>query len=260
MKKGILALMLLVGYIAQAQQKTGLVYDDNVQKRKVASFSAINVSNSIDLYITQGNTSEVAVSASSEAARDRIITEVEGGTLIIKLRDESSWRWKKWEDIKAKAYVSVKELNALSASGACDIKIVDKVETPKLKIKLSGASDLKGAIEVGTLSATISGASDYKGNIKANAIMIDISGASDVELNGSTDDLVLEVSGASDAKLYALTTKGAKVEASGASSVQLNVTQLLKAQASGASSIDYKGAAIANDINSTGASSIKHKY
>ena len=261
MKKLILALMLFAGYTSEAQQKVGVIYDENVQKRNVAAFTAIKVSNAIDLYITQSGNNEVAVSANSAEIRNQIITEVVGGTLIIRMGENDSWyNWKKWRDYKAKAYVSVKELNALTASGACNIRLVDKVETPKMKIKLSGASDFKGDFEVGILSLTISGASEYKGNLKASNLIMDISGASDVELNGTTDDLVLEASGASEAKLYNLVTKGAKADVSGASSANINVTQLLKAQASGASSINYKGTAKAKEISSTGASSVKYRY
>ncbi|MEY3874440.1 MAG: hypothetical protein RL363_1161 [Bacteroidota bacterium] len=259
MKKVILALMLLAGYTAEAQQKTGIIYDNNVQKRNVGNFNAIKISNAIDLYITQSNSCEVAVSASNEEARDKIVTEVQGGTLIIRMKEESGWNWKKWGDIKAKAYVSVKELNALTASGACDVRVVDKIESQKLKIQFSGASDFKGNLEIGTLSATMSGASSYKGSLKANALFLDLSGASDVTLNGTADDLVIELSGASEANLFDLYTKAVKVQASGASSAEVNVAQLLKAQASGASSIEYKGNAAVKELNSTGASSVKRR-
>lgn len=259
MKKVILALMLLVSYTAEAQQKIGLIYDENVQKRKVTPFIAIKVSNAIDLYITQSNSNEVAVSANSVDIRNQIITEVVGGTLIIRMGENDSWyNWKKWRDYKAKAYVSVKELNALTASGACNIKLVDKVETPKLKIKLSGATDFKGDLEVGYLSMSLSGASDCKADVKATTMALDISGASSVELKGSSDDLSVEVSGASDANLFNLNVKGAIVEASGASSAKLTVSQLLKVQASGASNVEYKGEASLKE-SSSGASSVKRR-
>jgi membrane carboxypeptidase/penicillin-binding protein PbpC len=67
------------------------------------------------------------------------------------------------------------------------------------------------------------------------------------------------LSGASDAKLYDLLSKGAIVKASGASTVNMQVSKLLKAQASGASNINYKGTAIVKEMNSSGASSIRHK-
>ncbi len=260
MKKILLALILLTGFIAQAQNKSSLIYDENAQKRNVPSFTAIKVSHAIDLYITQSDKTELAVSASNDELIKQIVTEVVGGTLIIRMsEDQSWWNWKKWGNTKAKAYVSVKELNAITASGACNIRIIDKLESPKLKIKLSGATDLKGNLEVGSLSMTISGASDCKADVKATTLALDISGASSVELKGNSDDLSLEVSGASDAKLFNLNVKGAIVEVSGASSAKVTVSQLLKAQASGASSVEYKGEASVKETSS-GASSVKHRY
>jgi hypothetical protein len=260
MKKILFALVLLVSVGLKAQ-KSGLIYDDHAQKRNVTGFNAVRVSHAIDLYLTQSNANEVAVSASSEEYRDRIITEVVGGTLIIRMAEDNGWfSWKKWGDSKAKAYVSIKEINALTASGASNVHVVGALESSKLKIKMSGASDLKGAtIDAGMLLIDLSGASNCKGQIKANSVIVDCSGASDIELTGTTDDLAVEVSGASNAKLYNLLAKGANVHSSGASDAKVYVTQLLKAHASGASSIDYKGNPNVSESNSSGASNIKHK-
>lgn len=260
MKKILFAIVLVASIAAQAQHKTGIIYDDNAQKRNVPAFNAINVSSAIDLYLTQSNTNEVAVSAANDETRDQILTVVEGGTLMIKLNDKRSiWNWKKWGDSKAKAYVSVKQLNAIIATGACNVHIINWIETPKLKLKLTGASDLKGDFQVGSLSAEIIGASEYKGNIKANAVSMVISGASTVDLEGAAEDLSVNASGASTAKLFNLETKGAIVEVSGASGASVNASQLLKMRASGASSIEYKGAAVIKETNNSGASSIKHR-
>lgn len=259
MKKILMVLMIGLALIANAQKKTGLIYDDNVQKRNVPSFNAIKVSSAIDLYLSQSNLNEVAVSASSVELRNHIITEVEGGTLIIRMDNNSWWDWKKWGDTKVKAYISVKELNALTGSGATTIHIIGGLESDKLKIKLSGASDLRGEMKVGNLNITVSGASNIKSQVTALIIGIDGSGASDVQLTGTVDDLSVEVSGASEAKLYDLNAKGAIVRASGASSAHVNVSTIIKAHASGASNINYKGSAERRESSSSGASDIKHR-
>lgn len=260
MKRILLGLILITGCNVSAQNKTAVVYDNHAQVRKVPSFNAISVSSAIDLYLTQSNTNEVAVSASEEEIRDHIITEVVGGTLIIRLGDHGTWfSWKKWGNYKTKAYVSIKDIDALTATGASNVHLVNTIESPKIRIKLTGASDFHGDIKAGTLDYTLSGASDYKGQVTASNIIINGSGASNIELTGTVDDLSLEVSGASDAKLYGLTSKGAVVHASGASHAQLNVTEILKAQSSGASNIDYKGNPNVKESNTSGASSIKHR-
>ena len=259
MKKVFFALLVLLSMQVKAQ-KSSVIHDNFAQVRKVSGFTAVKVSSAIDLYLTQSSSNQVAVSANNDENRDRIVTEVVGGTLIIKMSENDGWwSWKRWSNSKAKAYVSVKELDALTASGATNIHLVNKMESPKLKIKLSGASDMKGEIEAGFVSIEISGASDYKGQLNAKSVSLDASGASTIELTGNADDLSVEVSGASDAKLFNLFVKGAIVNASGASIANINVSQLLKADASGASNINYKGEARVQESRNAGASSIKHR-
>ena len=258
MKKIIFLACLFITFIAQAQTKMGVIYDENVQLRKLPNFTSIRVSNAIELYISQSNKTEVAVSAKSEEYRNRIITEVNGGTLIIRMADNKWWKWGN-EDYRVKAYVSVKDLYAITASGATNIKIVNGLSSEKLKINLEGASDLKGDIKAGTLMADLSGASSLKGTVQANALSVKGSGACAFEVSGSGDDLILDVSGASSVKMYDYLVKGASVDASGASSVKINVSGILKLHATGASSIDYKGAAAIKDMQSSGASSVRHR-
>ena len=258
MKKIIFLACLFIAFVAQAQTKMGVIYDENVQVRKLPNFTSIRVSNAIELYISQSNKTEVAVSAKSEEYRNRIITEVNGGTLIIRMADNKWWKWGN-EDYRVKAYVSVKDLYAITASGATNIKIVNGLSSEKLKINLEGASDLKGDIKAGTLMADLSGASSLKGTVQANAFSMKGSGACAFEVSGSGDDLILDVSGASSVKMYDYLVKGASVSASGASSVKLNVSGILKVNATGASSIDYKGSATIKDMQSSGASSVRHR-
>ena len=260
MKKILFALLLFAGFVVNAQENKSIVYDENAQQRKVPSFTAISVSSAINLYLTQSNKNEVAVSATNDEIRDHIITEVVGGTLIIRLGDNGTWfSWRKWGNYKTKAYVSIKDIDALTASGASNVHLVNTIESPKMRIKLSGASDFKGNIKAGVLMYHLSGASDYKGEVTANSIDIDGSGASSIELTGRVDDLAVEVSGASDAKLYNLTTKGAILRASGASNIGVTVTEILRANSSGASDINYKGNPTVKESNTSGASNIRRR-
>ena len=260
MKKILFALLFLVGFVVNAQENKSIVYDENAQQRKVPSFTAISVSSAIDLYLTQSNKNAVAVSASNDEIRDHIVTEVVGGTLIIRLGDKGSWfSWRKWGNYKTKAYVSIQDINALTASGASNVHLVNTIESPKMRIKLSGASDFKGNIKAGVLMYQLTGASDYKGEVSANSIDIDGSGASSIELIGKVDDLAIEVSGASTAKLYNLTAKGAILRASGASNIGVTVTEILRANSSGASDINYKGNPTVKEFNTSGASSIRRR-
>jgi len=260
MNKLALFAFFFIAITTQAQNKMGVIYDENVAVRKLPTFTSIRVSNAIELYISQSDKTEVAVSAKTDEFRNKIITEVVGGTLIIRMENNYK-RWWKWgnEDYRTKAYVSVKDLNTLTASGATNIKIVNRLTAEKLRINLSGASDLKGDIKAATLLADLSGASSLKASVQANAFSVIASGACNVDVSGAGDDLILDLTGASSVKMYDYVVKGASIEASGASSVKVNVSEMLKAIASGASSIDYKGTPSKKNLKSSGASSIKNR-
>ena len=82
MKKLFVFLPFLFSVIFLSAQNT-VVHDANAEVRNVSSFHAIEVSNGIDLIITQGNDEAVAVSAATPEIRNRIKTEVENGKLKI---------------------------------------------------------------------------------------------------------------------------------------------------------------------------------
>jgi hypothetical protein len=245
MKKILGFVLLLIVFMSNTTplqaQTNSVIYDDHVQVRNVPYFTSIKVSSAIDLYLSQSNETKVAVSASNDEIRDHIITEVQGGTLIIKLGENGSWfDWKKWGNYKTKAYVSVKDLYSIIASGASDIHLVNILEQPKLKLSLTGASDVKGEMNVG-------------------ALFLECTGASNVELKGRADDAVVRMTGASDAKLYNLQLKAADVSATGACHIRISVSEVLKVSATGASDVDYRGNPVTKNISTSGASNVRRR-
>ena len=258
MKKLYILAFLFLCLQANAQ-KSALIYDDNAQLRQVGNFKAIKVSSGIDLYLTQSDHCQVAVSASSIQIRDRIQTSIEGETLVIKFDNSNGWRMSNWGNYKMKAYVSIKETNALTGSGASRIRLLSTLSTPELNVKIMGATDFSGDIETALLTLNLSGASDFKGKINTTSFVLNESGASSCEISGTADDLSLDLSGASIAKLYELNTKGAIVDVSGASTANLRVSQLLKGTVTGASDINYKGAAVVKEMKASGSSSIRYR-
>jgi len=228
----VLVLALAVGFICQAQ-----VNDPNAEVREAKDFHGINVSSAFDVYITQSTTEAVAVSASEVKFRDRISVEVKGGILVIKYDHEGLWGK---GNKKLKAYISFKNIDKLTISGACDVFIQGGLKAENLSINQSGASDLHGQIDVKKLS-------------------VDLSGASDIVVNGTATNMQIEASGASSFKGYDLQTDYCDAKASGASDINITVNKELSAQASGASDVHYKGEGLIRDIKTSGASSVSHK-
>jgi len=240
MKKNILFLLLLgASLTACTQESKNVIFDENAQVRKLGKFNGIDVSGAIDLYLSQGIEDAVAVSAGNNEQVNYIKTEVKNKVLHIYF-ESKGLNWRKWTQGKIKAYVTVSNLKRLEASGACNVKTTNTIKSDVLEMELSGASDLNGSVEVGSLN-------------------VRLSGASLLNLNGKAVNSTINCSGASEVKSYDLITDNAKIIASGASSVRIYVAKELNVNASGASSISYKGNGTPQEINSSGASSIKHK-
>lgn len=222
---------LFFAIIGQSQQ----VNDPNAEVREAKNFHGISVSSAFDVYLSQSNNEAVAVSANETKYRDRIKVEVKDGILIIRY-DNEGLHWSSGNK-KLKAYISFKEIDKLSVSGACDVFITGTLKADDLTIKQSGASDLKGKLEVKKLS-------------------VDLSGASDMTVTGNATQLEVEASGASDFKGFDLISDICNARASGASDIKITVNKELSAQASGASDVRYKGDGVIKDLKTGGASSV----
>jgi len=238
--KKVYKILLLVLLVSSVQaQKT--INDANAETRNLNGFHAIKISNAFEVYILQGNEDAVAVSATKPEYKERIKTSVENGVLIIRMDDDKKF-WKGWNNDKQKlkAYISVKKLDKLTVSGACNVFFEDGISADDLVINFSGASDLKG-------------------KVNAKNLDVNVSGASDITLSGNTASLKVDANGASVFKGFELVTNFCEVKASGASSVSITVNKELNATASGASDVKFKGEGLIRDIKTSGASSVTRK-
>jgi hypothetical protein len=221
MKQYLLSVVLLfAGFTAIQAQKN--IHDANAISRAVTTFHGIQISAGIDLYLSQSNTEALAVSASSTEYRDKIVTEVENGILKIYYGEKGSWGNSNWGNHKMKAYVSAKNIELLEASGGSDVFIDEKLQVEKLKVQLSGGSDLIGKVVVEDL-------------------IVGASGGSDAKLTGTVNHLKVNISGGSDFKGADLSAESCVISASGGSDAYIHVNKELESHASGGSDIRYTG-------------------
>lgn len=235
MKKLFLLSIVILGVMTAGAQKT--VYDASAQVRTAKGFHAIQVSGSIDLYLTSGEEA-LAVSARELEDRDRIKTEVVNGVLKIWYDWKSGANFLKGVNRQLKAYVSYKTLDRLSASGGSDI-------------------DVDGTISANSFTLEVSGGSDFKGKINAGDLTVNQSGGSDISIGGKAGRLTVDASGGSDFNGYDLVAETATVSASGGSDAEVTVTRQLTANASGGSDVIYKGNAANITANKSGGSSVR---
>lgn len=231
-----LLLLLVVGKISFAQKF--VISDRNAEQRTVGAFTGIKASSALDVYISQGDESGVAVSATEQKVRDRIRTEVKDGVLNLSFDGKG---WTDWKGNKQmKVYVSVKDLSSIKAEGACDIKVMGVVNSQHLNIDLGGASDMSGELNCQKLD-------------------MNLNGASDVKLKGNIGSATVKIGGASSIKGWDLVTDYCDIDAGGASSVNVVVNKEMTLKASGASDINYKGSGVIREMKSSGASSISRR-
>ncbi len=229
--------LFIIIYSGAFSQQT-VINDANAQVRNVTAFSGLKVSGGIDVYLSQGDDYSLAVSASEDKYRDNIRTEVKNGVLDIWY--DNDHLGKNSGNKKLRVYLSFKTLESIDGSGACGFIINGMLTSNSILVKLSGASDIKGAVKLTNIS-------------------LDLSGASTVTLNGSAENMKLDASGASDIKNYDLQVENCVAKLSGASDVRLKISGSIVANASGASTLYYEGDPDRKEVSTSGASSISQR-
>ena len=194
------------------------------KKFKVANFKSIELGSAFEVHIHKGNVYAVSVTG-----REKDIDELEVTTSAGKLEIsyESSWNWG-WNNNRSKIVINITlpRLESGEFGGACKIDLQGFTNEEEMRLSFSGAS--KGAAE----------------GLRTDKLRVELSGASDFKIVGQSDYLKVESSGASHLKALEFLARNVDIEASGASSAQVQVQKSLKVDASGASHVKYKGSPV----------------
>lgn len=227
--KILFILLSAVFSTAAFAQETTLLKDADATPRSLnASFSAITVSDGIELYLSQGDES-LAVSYGDEKYAERFKTIVEGSVLKI-YYDNKGVNWSDNNRRKLKAYVSFKTLEKLTASGGADVR-------------------LPASINVNNLDMKFTSGAYFKGNIKANEITLDQNSGSDINLSGSAEKVIVDVSSGASFKGFDFSAAYCEAKATSGGGVRISVEKELSAKANSGGGIHYKGAAVIKDID-----------
>lgn len=218
MKKILISLVAII-FTISATQAQKVVYDDNVQKRNISSFHAIETSSGIEVIISKADKEELAVSVGSTGYLDEVSTVVENG--VLRVSRKGDWKfWNKWKNWKVKVYVSYKNLDAVRANSGGSIEGSD-VNLEKLSARLNSGGMIN-------LSGTVSS--------------LDVDGSSGAMFHG-----------------YSLSTSNCKAEASSGAGVQINVSKEISAKANSGGFVRFKGEALIRDINVNSGGSVKRQ-
>lgn len=203
------------------------------ETRTSSSFSSVDVSGAINIYVKQDSLSSIKVETDGNLL-EYVDVYNENGTLHI--HQMEGFRLKPTRDIKV--YVSGPDFKRFEASGACDIFSENKI------------------LGNGSIEIDLSGASDVKMELKAPKVNAELSGAGTIALKGETKDFRVSGSGSTDIKCFDLMAENVDVEISGAGDAEVFASVKLDVRVSGAGSVKYKGNATVSQ-RVTGAGSVK---
>ena len=208
--------IIMVGFgFARSVLVTGPVEPEEI---KVKSFSKLDVRSMFDVYLSQGDKEELVIET-YKSLRPYIEVEQNNNTLSISFDhkvNKINWGGK---DHILKLHITVKDLDKITLSGACDLYMKTDLETKgDLKISASGASDLDMMnIKGNNIKIITSGASDiFNADIFGKKVYINASGASDGDISIIAEIADLIASGASDFDIV-VDVDDIKINANGAS-------------------------------------------
>jgi hypothetical protein len=202
---------------AYSQHRPNVKGSGNVltREREAGYFNAVHVSSGIDVYLTQGKKESITVEA-DDNLHEYIETEIFGNT--IKVYSRANIRSAEAK----KVYVTINEVEELTASSAGDLFGENTIKTKSLYLSASSAGDI-------TL------------NVEAEKLKCDISSSGDISLTGIVDELEADLSSAGDLRAFDLETRIADVSVSSAGDAKITVTENLRARASSSGDIYYQG-------------------
>lgn len=198
-----------------------------------SDFEALDISHAFKVEVVQGDTYRVIVHVDDNFVDDLEIVQ-QGAVLRIGLKPEFRGGL---TSATLEAEVTMPELSGIEVSGASQAEVSGFASNSPFSGEVSGASVLRGEIEAGDTH-------------------LDVSGAGSAELSGHGDGLTIDVSGGSSVDLANYPVTDVIIDASGASSVTVNVSGTLSVSASGASSVKYLGDPTLGSIDISGASNI----
>jgi hypothetical protein len=181
----------------------------------IDDFDRLEMGDAFVIRVEQGNFFSISARGDERNIDDLEIRK-EGSTLVVRFDDNHNRKHQTFIDI------TMPSLREANFSGSTNSIVTGFEDEDEFKISLSGASVAQVDVEAIELNITLSGASS-------------------LNLSGVGSEVSVGASGASEFKGFNFQVEDAYVNASGASSCKVNVSDKLNAVASGASSIFYRG-------------------
>lgn len=202
------------------------------QTRTPGSFNKVEVGGSFDVFITRGNRDEVRLESGSFDL-SKVITELDGRTLEIKL-EKGNYR-----NVDVKVYVTIRDLEAVGASGSGNVLLASDFGAAEFSIGLSGSGNIKAK------------------NINAEKLNVGMSGSGEVEIEGGEVEYAnIGQSGSGKFDAINLNAERVKIGKSGSGDTYIGASQSLTVGSSGSGNVYYRGNPENKSIASSGSSRV----
>ncbi len=212
------------------------LYAQKKEIRKTGSFTGIELSIPADLYLSQGNLTEVQLEGPEDYLA-KVETTVSHGKLIIRFYSKFAW----WKEPRGRisVYISTPDIHKLSVTGSGKILSKSKISADDLSLLVTGS----GLIDLPTLSTR-----EIKSDVTGSGT-IRVAGNEPVELQ----DIL--ITGSGKVLNEGLPSQKTKVSVTGSGKARVFATERLKVSITGSGSVYYKGNGIV-DANITGSGDV----
>lgn len=178
-------------------------------------FTKIKVSTGLDLYLSQGTKNKVTIEA-DENLHDIIITEVNDG--VLKIYSEKNI----WQAKARKVYVTVKNLEGLTATSGSDVYTEDVLKVETIKVSATSGADIRIALDADTVETSATSGSD-------------------IRISGTANNHTSRANSGASIEAYKLISKNATVNVSSGADINIYASESINAKASSGGDIDFKG-------------------
>ncbi|SEU07788.1 GIN domain-containing protein [Hymenobacter actinosclerus] len=221
----LLWLLALVPALAQTAAET----------RTLAPFTAIEVSNGIEVNLTTG-AQRVEARAETAELLVRLKTEVRNGVLVVSFeRNEEEKKARKTYLRTLHVEVAAPVINKLDGSSGALLTVPGPYATDKLAVDLSSGASLVA-------------------DFRAAQLNLDLSSGATATLTGKVKQLKVDVSSGAVFKGRTLEAAACEASASSGGNVAVNVQENLLANASSGGGVSYSGPAKVRKSTSSGGS------
>ena len=203
----------------------------------VSNFDSVTLEGSGDVYIEQGRTESLTVSA-DDNIMPLLVNEVRGSDLVLTAKPNQNINPSK----KIVYRITVKDLTALSLKGSGNY-YVSPIKSDSMKLALSGSGNINmDDLATGKLNMDLNGSGNIDiAQLTATNIDTSANGSGNFKLAGKADTQDISFSGSGNYQAGDLQTATADITIPGSADVTVWVTDELKVHINGSGTVSYYG-------------------